>query len=142
MRRSAEASHVDGFEAFTRALQSTFPARDDAPLALALLRLLSEGRPVTATALARAANRGEGEVARRLGNFGARGECDGPRTEHRSLRHPRGRAGAAPRQQAPQDPHHRDPQRLPRRGLSPRRPREPSRPDRGSVEPRRPTYTP
>jgi alkylmercury lyase len=69
MRRSADASDVDGFEAFARALQSTFPARDDAPLALALLRLLSEGRPVTATALARAANRGEGEVARRLGNW-------------------------------------------------------------------------
>ena len=41
MRRSAEA---EGVEAFARALQGTFPARDDAPLALALLRLLSEGR--------------------------------------------------------------------------------------------------
>jgi hypothetical protein len=38
MRRSADASDVDGFEAFARALQSTFPARDDAPLVLALLR--------------------------------------------------------------------------------------------------------
>src|SRR4051812_12144416 len=66
MCRSADASDVDGFEAFARALQGTFPARDDAPLAL---RLLSEGRPVTATALARAANRGEGEVARRLGSW-------------------------------------------------------------------------
>jgi alkylmercury lyase len=66
MRRSADAGVVDGFDAFARALQSTFPARDDAPLALALLRLLGQGRPVTAGALAQATDRTEGEVVGRL----------------------------------------------------------------------------
>jgi hypothetical protein len=67
MRRSADPSHADGFDAFARALQGRFPARTHAPLALALLRLLSEGRPVSAAALAQAADRTEGEdVAGRL----------------------------------------------------------------------------
>jgi hypothetical protein len=43
MRRLADASPPDGFGASSRALQSTFPARDDAPLALTLLRLLRRG---------------------------------------------------------------------------------------------------
>ena len=60
MRRSTDANYTDGFDAFARALQATFPARHDAPLALALL--LSEGRPVTATALAQAANRGHSQT--------------------------------------------------------------------------------
>jgi hypothetical protein len=41
LRRSADAGGADGFDAFARALQSTFPALNDAPLALTLLRLLS-----------------------------------------------------------------------------------------------------
>ncbi len=53
----------------TRALQGTFPARDEAPLALTLLRLLSEGRPVTAAALAQTAERQEGEVVGRLSSW-------------------------------------------------------------------------
>lgn len=69
MRPSADANYADRFDAFARVLQGTFPARDDAPLALALLRLLSEGRPVTAAALAQAADRTEGEVAGRLSSW-------------------------------------------------------------------------
>ena len=69
MRRSADAGDVDGLDAFARALQSTFPARDDAPVALALLRLLSDGRPVGAAALARAADRTEAEVVGRLSSW-------------------------------------------------------------------------
>ena len=57
MRRLASAGRPDGFDAFARGLQSTFPARGDAPLAVALLRLLSAGRPVSAAALARAVDR-------------------------------------------------------------------------------------
>ena len=34
------------------ALRSTFPGCDDAPLALTLLRVVAEGEPVSATALA------------------------------------------------------------------------------------------
>src|SRR4051812_20117645 len=69
MRRSADGGDADGFDAFARALQGTFPAREDAPLALALLRLLSEGRPVTAAALAQAADRTEAEVIGRLSSW-------------------------------------------------------------------------
>ena len=53
MRQLANASRPDGFDAFARGLQSTFPARGDTPLAVALLRLLSAGRPVSAAAGAR-----------------------------------------------------------------------------------------
>ena len=66
MRRSADANDAD---AFVRALQSTFPARNDAPLALALLRLLSKGWPVSAAALARAADHAEAEVIGRLSSW-------------------------------------------------------------------------
>src|SRR3954452_21359527 len=69
MRRSADVGDADGFGAFARALQSTFPARNDAPLARTLLRLLSEGRPVTAAALAQTADRTEGEVVARLSGW-------------------------------------------------------------------------
>jgi len=47
----ADSDDRGGLEAFAVALQSTFPARDDASLALALLGLLSDGRAVTATTL-------------------------------------------------------------------------------------------
>ena len=67
MRPSADAGDTDGFDAFARALQSTFPAGNDA--SLALLRLLSEGRPVTPAALAQAANRTAGEVVGRLSSW-------------------------------------------------------------------------
>jgi len=56
-------------DAFARALQGTFPAHDDAPLALALLRHLSEGRPVSAAALARAVDRTDVEVIGRLSSW-------------------------------------------------------------------------
>ncbi len=66
MRRLADASQPDCFDAFARALQSTFPARNDAPLALTLLRLLSTGRPVTPAALAQAAACTQTDVVERL----------------------------------------------------------------------------
>lgn len=69
MRRLADAIDADALNAFARALQSTFPARNDAPLALTLLRLLSQGRPVPAAALAQAADRTEGEVLGRLDSW-------------------------------------------------------------------------
>ncbi len=69
MRPSADAGDTDGFDTFARALQSTFPAGNDASLALALLRLLSEGRPVTPAVLAQAANRTAGEVVGRLSSW-------------------------------------------------------------------------
>ena len=69
MHRLADTSHSDGFDAFARALQRTFPARNDAPLALTLLRLLSEGRPVSAPALAQAADRREAGVVGRLSSW-------------------------------------------------------------------------
>ena len=79
MCRSADAGAAEGFDAFARALSGTFPARDDAPLALALLRLLSEGRPVTAAALAQAADRTEGEVVGRLSGWpNVEGDQAGP----------------------------------------------------------------
>jgi alkylmercury lyase len=49
-----------------RALQDTFPARDDAPLALALLRLLAGGQPVYVAALASATARDERAARSRL----------------------------------------------------------------------------
>ncbi len=66
MRRLADAGRPDGFDAFARGLQSTFPARGDAPLAVALLRLLAAGRPVTAAALARAVDHTDADVVARL----------------------------------------------------------------------------
>ncbi len=56
MRRLADPSRPEGFDTFARGLQSTFPARDDAPLAVALLGLLSAGRAVTAETLTQTAN--------------------------------------------------------------------------------------
>ncbi len=44
-------------DASARVLRDTFPAADDAPLALALLRLLAHGRPVEIAALARQSGR-------------------------------------------------------------------------------------
>ena len=66
MRRWANASRPDGFDAFARGLQIIFPARGDAPLAVALLRLLSAGRPVSAAALARAVGRADADVVARV----------------------------------------------------------------------------
>jgi alkylmercury lyase len=51
--------------AFSRALKPTFPVPEDRPLALALIRLLSAGHPVSPAALARAVNRPEREVTER-----------------------------------------------------------------------------
>ncbi len=48
--------------AFADSLINTFPGRDDAPLALALLDQLANGRPVSSTALAPAAARKHSEV--------------------------------------------------------------------------------
>lgn len=45
------------------ALRGTFPGSEDAPLALALLRLLADGAPVTTAALAEATGRRPGDVA-------------------------------------------------------------------------------
>lgn len=53
-------------EALAGALEGTFPSRDDAPLALALLRTLAEGRPVAAADLARTSGQRESEVAAAL----------------------------------------------------------------------------
>ena len=39
-------------QAMAKQLAATFPGSDDAPLALALLRELSQGQPVSAAALA------------------------------------------------------------------------------------------
>jgi alkylmercury lyase len=47
-------------------LAGTFPCRDDAPLALALLDELARGEPVTIGRLARAAHREEGDIAATL----------------------------------------------------------------------------
>jgi len=58
----ADSDDRGGLEAFAVALQSTFPARDDASLALALLGLLSDGRAVTATTLTQTANLAEVEL--------------------------------------------------------------------------------
>jgi len=48
------------------ALTGTFPAPEDAPLAVALIRLLGAGQPVPPAALAQTVNRPEGEVIERL----------------------------------------------------------------------------
>jgi alkylmercury lyase len=47
-------------------LASTFPSRDDAPLALALLDELAKGEPVTVSHLARAVERGQADLAASL----------------------------------------------------------------------------
>jgi alkylmercury lyase len=51
------------------ALRGTFPGCEDAPLAMMLLRLLAEGRPVTTAALAGAAGRAQDEVVRQLARW-------------------------------------------------------------------------
>jgi hypothetical protein len=51
--------------AFSRALEPTFPVREDGPLALALIRLLSAGHPVSPAALAQVVDRPEREVTER-----------------------------------------------------------------------------
>lgn len=66
---NAPVADADGFDAFARALQSTFPARDDAPLALALLRLLSHGEPASVVALAQATARTHADVVGRLASW-------------------------------------------------------------------------
>ena len=51
------------------ALRDTFPGCEDAPLAIALLRLLAHGRPVTTAALAAAAGRPLDDVAAALARW-------------------------------------------------------------------------
>ena len=48
------------------ALEGTFPTRNEAPLAITLLRLLAEGTPVSTLALAHRSDRTADEVERRL----------------------------------------------------------------------------
>jgi alkylmercury lyase len=56
-------------EALARLLGSTFPGRDDAPLARALLRELARGEPVSDAALAAAADRAEYDVTQTLARW-------------------------------------------------------------------------
>ncbi len=65
----ADSDDRGGLEALAVALQSTFRARDDASLALALLGLLSDGRAVTATTLTQTANLAEVDVVARLSSW-------------------------------------------------------------------------
>jgi alkylmercury lyase len=51
------------------ALQGTFPARTDAPLALTLLRALAHGAPVSVDDLARRAGRPAADIDRRLSRW-------------------------------------------------------------------------
>jgi alkylmercury lyase len=51
------------------ALRETFPACEDAPLALALVRLLARGKPVTDAALAAASERAIDDVATQLARW-------------------------------------------------------------------------
>jgi alkylmercury lyase len=67
--RSATAAPPADFDAFALALQLTFPAREDAALALTLIRLLSAGYPVSPAALAQVVDRREREVMQRLGDW-------------------------------------------------------------------------
>jgi hypothetical protein len=62
MRRLVDASHPDDF---ARAPCRALPTRDDAPLALTLLRLLTHGQP-TVAALAQAAARTHAVVVERV----------------------------------------------------------------------------
>jgi alkylmercury lyase len=55
--------------ALAESLAGTFPGCDDAPLARALLRTLSHGRPVSAATLATAADRHECDVASALARW-------------------------------------------------------------------------
>lgn len=50
-------------------LRDTFPAHEDAPLALTLLGLLARGKPVTPAALARASGPGHADVTAQLGRW-------------------------------------------------------------------------
>jgi alkylmercury lyase len=65
---AAEVSPAD-IDAMVLALTGTFPTREDGPLALALVRLLSAGYPASPAALAAATRRGEGEVIDRLDDW-------------------------------------------------------------------------
>ncbi len=67
-RPATEMSPAD-IDALALALHDTFPAREDGPLALGLVRLLSAGQAVSPAALARAVDRGEREVAERLDDW-------------------------------------------------------------------------
>lgn len=58
----ASSAAVAEIADFSQVLRDTFPAADDAPLALALLRLLAKGRAVGLSALARAVDRDQGSV--------------------------------------------------------------------------------
>src|SRR5215218_8848299 len=56
-------------QALAASLAGTFPGSDDAPLARALLRELTQGQPVSAAALAASTGRGEDDVTARLARW-------------------------------------------------------------------------
>jgi alkylmercury lyase len=57
------------FDAFAHRLRPTFPVREAGPLALALIRLLSAGHPVSPAALAQVVGRPERKVTERLDDW-------------------------------------------------------------------------
>jgi hypothetical protein len=65
------SSHLDtpSLEALARSLAGTFPRRDDAPLARALLGELARGEPVSAAALAASTHRAEHDVTQTLARW-------------------------------------------------------------------------
>lgn len=67
--RSAAAAPPADLDAFARSLIDAFPAREDASLSLALIRLLRAGYPVSPAALAQIADRPEREVTERLDDW-------------------------------------------------------------------------
>jgi alkylmercury lyase len=56
-------------EALAESLAATFPGSDDAPLARALLRVLSQGQPVSAASLATSTGRDENDVTATLARW-------------------------------------------------------------------------
>lgn len=64
--RAAATASAGATPAFARALRPTFPVREDGPLALSLIRLLSAGHPVSPSALAQVVDRTEREVTERV----------------------------------------------------------------------------
>jgi alkylmercury lyase len=65
------SSHLDtpSLEALARSLAGTFPGRDDAPLARALLGELARGEPVSAGTLAASTHRAEHDVTQTLARW-------------------------------------------------------------------------
>ncbi len=67
--RQVAANVMANRQQTAEALRDTFPAHEDAPLALTLLGLLARGEPVTLAALARASGRGQADVTAQLGRW-------------------------------------------------------------------------